>query len=242
MDAIVRADTPAARERVYRSFLATHWMVPTGAPQGADKKTLRLVATTDGNGDRSMLAFTDEDAFRRWRANGGAYAIVRGSSLFAIARDNAFASITVNPAGPAGGLVFRKEIEILALGSVPDLSSASPTTTFTLPSKMTLSVGPAAQLPEALVRALSDGLRTLPEVRTARVAMAAAGNDAPRPTIALEVGTRVSADERSRIAARLGTLLQRHLEEGRSLDMLFLTPGEDIAESFAKIEPFYQRA
>jgi hypothetical protein len=241
MDAIARADTPAARDRVYRSFLATDWLMPTAAPQDADKKTLRLVATTDRNGDRSMLAFTDEDALRRWRASGGAYAVVRGSSLFAIARDNSFASITVNPAGPAGGLVFRREIEILALGSVPDLASASPTTAFTLPSKTTLSVGPAAHLPDALVRAIRDGLRRVPEVRTARVAMTAAGNDAPRPTIALEVGTTVSADERSRIAAELGTLLTRHLEEGRSLDMLFMTPGEDLAESFAKVEPLYRR-
>ena len=241
MDAIARADTPAARERVYRSFLTTDWLVPTATPQGADKTRLQLVATTDRDGGRSVLAFTDEDAFRRWRASGGVYAVMRGSSLFVVARDNAFASITINPQGPAGGLVFRREIEILALGAVPDLATASPTTSFTLPAKTTFSVGPTAELPPALVNALRDALRSMPEIRSARVAMAAAGSDEPRPTIALEVDATVTDGDRSRIAAALGGLLHRHVAEGRSLDMLFLVPGEPLAESFSKVEPLYRR-
>jgi hypothetical protein len=241
MDAAARADTPAARERVYRSFLATEWLVPVAGPQSADKKTLKLVATTDRNGGRSMLAFTDEDALRRWRASGGTYAVVRGGAAFAIARDNAFASVTINPQGPAGGLVYRREIEILALGSIPDLSTAAPTASFTLPAKTALSVGPAAELPDALVKALRAGLEGLAEVRGARVAMVAVGDDVPRATIALEIGANVGEDARAAIARTLGALLQRHLEEGRSLDMLFVVPGEALAASFATVQPLYRR-
>jgi type III secretion system (T3SS) SseB-like protein len=241
MDAVARSDTPAARERVYRSFLETDWMTPTAGVQQPNTRSLQLVATTDRTGGRSMLAFTDENALRLWRPNGSAYAIVHGAGLFKIARDSGFASITVNPGGPSGGLLFRREFEILAMGAVPDFAAAAPAAAFTLGSGTKVRVVGPAVLPDALVATLRETLAGAQEVKGARAAMLAAGEDAPQPTIAVEVASGTGEAARSRIAAAVGAAVQKGLADGRSVDMLFVEPGEELAAAFAAVAPFYRR-
>ena len=77
----------------------------------SEQRELIAVAGRDGP---VLLAFTDEGALARWAAPGTPWASMRMSDLAQEALEQSAASVVVNPAGPYGGEVERRDLEQMA--------------------------------------------------------------------------------------------------------------------------------
>jgi SseB protein N-terminal domain len=239
MDALARGDDPEKRRSLYEALLRTDWLVPTSGSDSA-KGSLSFVTIRDAEDAPAALAFTDESALLAWRAQGQPYAVLHGALLFGVARDNGFGSVIVNPRGPAGGVITRREIELLALDAIPDFSAATPAAAFVLGVKSEIEVLGSASLPDAMARAIGvtlSGVQLVRSAHLARVSIRGAG-----PTLMLGVMSSAAlpdAEER-RIAATLGREAQANVPPDQAIDILFLTPTHELAALFARVPALYQ--
>lgn len=117
--AVVRQDTPETRAALYAALLESTLILPTAESFGASDAPLRLLAGENQAGETALLAFTDEEAVLKWRADGADYVALRAPGLFALAARQQVAEVVINPAGPVGGRVLSHEFAPLAQGQHP---------------------------------------------------------------------------------------------------------------------------
>ncbi len=117
--AVVRQDTPEIRAALYAALLESTLILPTAESFGASDAPLRLLAGENQGGETVLLAFTDEEAVLKWKADGADYVALRAPALFALAARQQAAEVVINPAGPVGGRVLSHEFAPLAQGQHP---------------------------------------------------------------------------------------------------------------------------
>jgi len=153
MHAVAVDDNPRTRRALYRQLLQSTLLLPSNEALGpglggwtALKKTTRLglVTTTGPQGERILLAFTDEQALLRWKPTGSSYVGLHAMDLFRLALDNDVAGVLVNVAGPAGGTITRGEMEVLASGGTPGQPFSAPDRAIEDPAVL-LDLGQSAQ-------------------------------------------------------------------------------------------------
>jgi hypothetical protein len=123
-------DTPERRRSFYETVLTSKLMLatpgqePEGKVRVADETTtIRFIATTGPDGKPAMVVFTSEAALLAWRPVGCIYTVLSAKDVFPLALQAGMGAIVINPSGPVGGILMRREIEFLAEGRVPDSPS-----------------------------------------------------------------------------------------------------------------------
>ena len=123
LDAMRRASEtgdPDARRAVSRAFARAEVLVPT---RGADGES-QVAAVEARDGSPVALAFTDVDAFANWAEGDSSWGSLRGSDLCALVLEQGGTAVIVNPHGPFGGQLGRRELKLVADAGALDLSSS----------------------------------------------------------------------------------------------------------------------
>jgi hypothetical protein len=104
--------------RLLAELAAAELLVPVAAgPGGAGAK---VTGAFDQGGHPLLLAFTGEDAFDNWAARAAeppsAYTTMTGRELAALAPGADAVALFINPAGPHGGRLERRFVDVVAAG------------------------------------------------------------------------------------------------------------------------------
>lgn len=124
ISAITASDTPENRKRLYEVLLTLTYCVCQTTDDTDGSTTVS--ATLNENGELVLIAFSDPAALRRWDADTESFLMMAAEPFFTMARDSNFAAISLNPAGPAGGIIRRHEFVPLAEGRIPDVAATHP--------------------------------------------------------------------------------------------------------------------
>src|SRR4051812_24792927 len=121
---VAHDDNPETRRALYNALLNSTLLAPTRDEPGNEAASgwttaqqdagIPLVTLRNPQGQIAVPVFTDEGALNAWRPEGGPYIGFRGRDFFKIAQQNNTEAILLNPAGPAGGEITRREITALA--------------------------------------------------------------------------------------------------------------------------------
>jgi hypothetical protein len=171
MAANVAMDSVDTRLRVYQELLFSELLlaVPESA-DGSASEGLSVAILKNPQGVAFAVAFTGEDAVRRWRPDGGQFVRIKGLDLFKVLDASPAEVIVVNPASVPFIVLPKVEYRQLALGVVPQ-SQHSPVQN---PSP--------DQLAQAQAQAESQGKSApRPEGRSAQ------GSDEPNPSDQIQV-------------------------------------------------------
>ncbi len=127
LSAIQRAaskPSPRADQAVHQALLASDLIIPTartvgdptprGQPSADQALTVPMITIRNDDGQIAMLAFTDEEALRAWCSQGCAWKALHGADIFAMALETRVDRVIINPAGPTGGTLDRRQIASLA--------------------------------------------------------------------------------------------------------------------------------
>ncbi|MBC7805241.1 MAG: SseB family protein [Akkermansiaceae bacterium] len=126
IQAIAASDTPKTRRQLYEVLQTlTYCVIHTNEPDGTT--TVSGIRTADGAAH--MIAFSDPAALRRWDPDIVSFLTMTADRFFAMAKDSAFKAISLNPAGPAGGIIQRYEFAAFAEGKIPDVAPTLQTVT-----------------------------------------------------------------------------------------------------------------
>lgn len=121
IQAIAASDTPTTRRQLYEVLLAqTYCVLHSQEPDGAT--TVTGIRSADGAAH--LVAFSDPAALRRWDPDAISFLTMTADRFFQMAKDSVFDAVSLNPAGPAGGIIRRHEFTALADGRLPDVAPA----------------------------------------------------------------------------------------------------------------------
>jgi hypothetical protein len=85
-----------------------------------------LWATADPDGRTQVVAFSDADALKAWAGGESAHAVVPGPELARIAVSADAGSLWINPAGPHGGRLERRMVDVVAAGETLAFEAGDP--------------------------------------------------------------------------------------------------------------------
>jgi hypothetical protein len=192
-----------------------------GSGVAAEGTRIPFIARTGPDGKKTVLAFSSDAALLAWRPEGCDTVELAVPDLCKLALDSSAASVTLNPNGPAGGLIFEDELRALAEGRAPD----APGLKAKLPGLPPLS-SPPAPPPEPSVAALRASAAERPEVLSIRWAVAVLDGQ-ERSVIVLKLAPGAPPDDV--VPALIEGALAR-LTEGAIPDALVLPPGVGAVE------------
>lgn len=104
--------------RLHQALHAARLLVPIRSA-GASGEVEFVVGQSEGA--PLFVAFTDEDALNFWAEAGHDHVEISAQELCSIVVANDGAGLALNPAGPAGGQLARRDVELVAEGLVPTL-------------------------------------------------------------------------------------------------------------------------
>jgi hypothetical protein len=222
---VAERDDAGTRERFYASLLESTLLLPTDPEADGDARTdgLRLFTTPPGDdGSWKLLAFTDTEAATAWRRNGVTLTSRPAKELFAFAVASPTSGIVLNPAGPAGGELTRREFTTLAEGSIPTSGSEAV-------EELTLEAGapvvvraPERRPGEAFLGVLRMALEEARRVRSAWLADVAFGSGELHPAVGVAIDGEPSDEELRQAFDAVMTRLQPLLGHGRYLDFVVI--------------------
>jgi hypothetical protein len=114
-------DADVERALVY-AIAGAHLVVPvkTDPATGASG----LWATADDAGRTNVVAFTDASALAAWAGGDAPHAELPGPELCRLAAGAGAAALWINPAGPHGGRLERRMVDVVAAAGTLDFESA----------------------------------------------------------------------------------------------------------------------
>ncbi|HEY3330602.1 MAG TPA: SseB family protein [Capsulimonadaceae bacterium] len=114
LNAVVEDDNRENREAVYRILLRTSFSLKdTGSGSGTS------VAMLVEDGHRLIVACSDPNALRKWDKSATDILVAPPKLFFDLVLSSDADGVVLNPAGPVGGRITRREIEYLSRGEIP---------------------------------------------------------------------------------------------------------------------------
>jgi len=234
MQRVSEGEKPKARQALYQELLKSTLLIPIeGELEGhepgrwvtlSEGMDVAFVTARDSEGQVAFMAFTDPGTLRSWRPEGSRYVALGGPDLFALALNNDAAAILVNPAGPVGGEITRREIQMLAEGAVPDPETMdSSTAQVSMPQGTNLMIGaPAVPPAHELVDRLMGILDEQPEVSEAYIFQTVMGQGVPHLVIGIKLDGAVVTHRIDEIAQTIMDRIQPSLSPGEFVDLMIL--------------------
>jgi SseB protein N-terminal domain/SseB protein C-terminal domain len=222
---VAERDDAGARESFYSALLGSTLLLPTDPEAAGDAPTdgLRLFTTPPGDdGSWKLLAFTDAEAATAWRHDGVRFTSRPAKELFAFAVASPTSAIVLNPGGPAGGELTRREFTTLAEGSIPAGGSEAI-------EELTLEAGagvvvraPERPPGEAFLAVLRMSLEDSAPVRSAWLADVAFGSGELHPAVGVAIEGERSDEELRQVFDAVMARVQPLLGHGRYLDFVVI--------------------
>lgn len=240
---VAERDDAQTRERFYTALLGSTLLLPADAEAvgGVHADGLRLFTTPPADdGSWKLLAFTDEEAAMAWRPEGARPTSMSARKLFALAVASPTSAIVLNPAGPAGGELTRREFATLAEGSIPGGSDAIEELTLQAGAEVVVAA-PERPPGEAFLGVLRMALGDSQRVRSAWLADVAFEAGELHPAIGVVVDGEPGGEELRAVFDAVMTRVQPLLGHGRYLDFVVV---DDVWGPLfeAAGPPVYERA
>jgi hypothetical protein len=226
-------DDPDARRGIYSAFARAEVLVPALGAEGEPQ----VLAAEARDGSPVALAFTDLDALANWADGDCRWGSLRGSDLCALVLAQGGAAVIVNPHGPYGGRLGRRELELIADGGaleVEQLDGDAEALVVRDPSQLELR--PAARAPQPIVDAVAEAARDVDDV-TAVYLLEVDGPTRSGLAAGVELADVDTWDD---VAQALGRRLSAKLAPGELLDLYPLSPDQRTALE-GSAEPVYRR-
>jgi hypothetical protein len=241
---VAQRDDAGSRKSFYTALLGSTLLLPTDpeAAGGAGTDGVRLFTTPPAeDGSWKLLAFTDSEAATAWRSDGVTLTSRPAKDLFAFAVASPTSAIVLNPGGPAGGELTRREFTTLAEGSIPP-SGSDAIEELTLEAGAQVVVTAPERPPgEAFLGVLRMALEGAGPVRSAWLADVAFESGELHPAVGVAVDGDRTDEELREVFDAVMTRVQPLLGHGRYLD--FVVIDEMWGALFeAAGPPVYERA
>jgi SseB protein N-terminal domain/SseB protein C-terminal domain len=223
---VAERDDAETRGTFYAALLGSTLLLPTDAEAvGARAEGLRLFTTPPADdGSWKLLAFTDAEAATAWRSDGVTLTSRPAKELFAFAVASPTSGIVLNPGGPAGGELTRREFATLAEGSIPAGSDAIEELRLE-PGAQVVVAAPERPPGEAFLGVLRMALDDAGRVRSAWLADVAFEAGELHPAVGVAVDGEPGDEELRAVFEAVMARVQPLLGHGRYLDFVVIDEG-----------------
>jgi hypothetical protein len=223
---VAERDDAETRGTFYAALLGSTLLLPTDAEAvGARADGLRLFTTPPADdGSWKLLAFTDAEAATAWRSDGVTLTSRPAKELFAFAVASPTSGIVLNPGGPAGGELTRREFATLAEGSIPAGSDAIEELRLE-PGAQVVVAAPERPPGEAFLGVLRMALDDAGRVRSAWLADVAFEAGELHPAVGVAVDGEPGDEELRAVFDAVMARVQPLLGHGRYLDFVVIDEG-----------------
>ena len=226
-------DDPDARRGIYRAFARAEVLVPTRTSAG-DGVVLAVEAR---DGSPVALAFTDVDALANWADGDCRWGSLRGSDLCALVLEQGGTAVIVNPHGPFGGQLGRRELELVADEGALDVEQLDDDAAALIvrdPSQLQLR--PASRVPDNILDAVSEAARAIGDVKAVYF-LDVAGPSRTQLAVGIEHAADADWDH---VAQSFGRRLSETLPADEGLDLYPLSP-DQLEALEQSTSPAYRR-
>jgi SseB protein N-terminal domain/SseB protein C-terminal domain len=241
---VAERDDPQTRETFYAELLRSTLLLPTvgDTDEGVQVDGLRLFTTPPADdGSWKLLVFTDESAAAAWRNEGVTLTSRPAAELFALAVASPTSGIVLNPGGPAGGELTRREFATLAEGSIPTGDAEAIEELSLAPGARVVVTAPERPPGEAFLGVLRMALGESAGVRAAWLADVAFEAGELHPAVGVAIDGEPGEEELRAVFDGVMARIQPLLGHGRYLD--FVVIDEVWGPLFdAAGPPVYERA
>jgi hypothetical protein len=223
---VAERDDAETRGTFYAALLGSTLLLPTDAEAvGLRAEGLRLFTTPPADdGSWKLLAFTDAEAATAWRSDGVTLTSRPAKELFAFAVASPTSGIVLNPGGPAGGELTRREFATLAEGSIPAGSDAIEELRLE-PGAQVVVAAPERPPGEAFLGVLRMALDDAGRVRSAWLADVAFEAGELHPAVGVAVDGEPGDEELRAVFDAVMARVQPLLGHGRYLDFVVIDEG-----------------
>jgi SseB protein N-terminal domain/SseB protein C-terminal domain len=223
---VAERDDAETRGTFYAALLGSTLLLPTDAEAvGTRADGLRLFTTPPADdGSWKLLAFTDAEAATAWRSDGVTLTSRPAKELFAFAVASPTSGIVLNPGGPAGGELTRREFATLAEGSIPAGSDAIEELRLE-PGAQVVVAAPERPPGEAFLGVLRMALDDAGRVRSAWLADVAFEAGELHPAVGVAVDGEPGDEELRAVFDAVMARVQPLLGHGRYLDFVVIDEG-----------------
>lgn len=223
---VAERDDAETRGTFYAALLGSTLLLPTDAEAvDARAEGLRLFTTPPADdGSWKLLAFTDAEAATAWRSDGVTLTSRPAKELFAFAVASPTSGIVLNPGGPAGGELTRREFATLAEGSIPAGSDAIEELRLE-PGAQVVVAAPERPPGEAFLGVLRMALDNAGRVRSAWLADVAFEAGELHPAVGVAVDGEPGDEELRAVFDAVMARVQPLLGHGRYLDFVVIDEG-----------------
>jgi hypothetical protein len=222
---VAERDDAETRGTFYAALLGSTLLLPTDpdAEEAAEADGLRLFTTPPAeDGSWKLLAFTDAQAASAWKSDGVTLTSRPARELFAFAIASPTSGIVLNPAGPAGGELTRREFAALAEGSIPAGGPDAIEELRLEPGAQVVVAAPERPAGEAFLGVLRMALEDSARVRSAWLADVAFEAGELHPAVGVEVVGEPGDDELREVFDAVMAAVQPLLGHGRYLDFVVI--------------------
>jgi hypothetical protein len=235
MRRVAQEDSPKARRALYEQLLKTSLLLPKpgepGDPEVGKSMVLRggsevqIITVRNPQGQPIMAAFTDPGALLAWRPEGSRYVALRTQDALSLAIANGMSGVIINPSGPVGGELTRREMIVLAEGGIPEPSAEkdATSTVVTLPEGAGAYIGPpTSTLPAETQRSLAGVLRGYPEIVSAYLFETVIGGGERHLAIGLQFDTSASPGRENEIITGISQEIGPTISAAEYIDLVIL--------------------
>jgi hypothetical protein len=241
MHEMVRNDNAKTRESLYKTVLASTFIVPGNVSGGTEVRKGKWIA--DGStrvafktiehppGNIVLPVFTDVAALTSWAGLEVQWVALRAQELFQSIVPGNITEVRVNPfrseqtISRPGGIITRDEFMALAQGLLPEAMISSNTAQLKLAPGQKLLIGvPAKEPPTELLKKLTDYLQQIPELRGAYLFQVTNQNVASS-VIGLYFAAEPNVQRMEQIMQAIGGVATGAIPAGVSIDFMPLKTG-----------------
>jgi hypothetical protein len=241
MREMARNDNPKTRKSLYKTVLASTFIVPGNVSGGTEARKGEWIADSSTRvafktiehppGNIMLPAFTDVEALTSWAGSEVPWLALSAQELFQSIAPGNIAEVRVNPFRPEqtisrpGGIITRNEFMALAQGLLPESMISSNTAQLKVAAGQKLLIGVAAKEPPTeLLKKLTDYFQQIPELRGAYL-FQMTNQNVTSSVIGLHFAAEPNVQRMEQIMQGIGVVTTGGMPAGVSIDFMPLKAG-----------------
>ncbi len=241
MHEVAKNDNAKTRESLYKTVLASTFIVPGSVSGGTEVRNGKWIADSNTRvafktiehppGNIVLPVFTDVEALTSWAGSEVQWIALRAQELFQSIAPGNIAEVRVNPFRPEqtinrpGGIITRNEFKALAQGLLPESMISSNTAQLKVAAGQKFFVGvPAKEPPTELLNKLTDYFQQIPELRGAYL-FQITNQNVTSSVIGLHFAPEPNVRRMEQIMQGIGDVARGAIPAGESIDFMPLKSG-----------------
>jgi hypothetical protein len=229
------ASEPGLRPKFYKTLLDSELIVITSEHSGElgtrtlEKDTTLKIFSME---DDKIAVFTSADRIfdKNIIQTEVSFVGMNGRALLEATKG---ATLLLNPFSE-----FGKELTPSEIAGLLDGSIFQPKHVEEIKKNTKIRIGQPAQLPDGLVKSLSEYSKSRKEIEAVYIAMVERVDSGEPP--GLMIGLRIS-DNVQEIFGEIGEVIHPHIPEGNHIDLMKISGTDGFSEYFNNVEPIYTK-